>query len=221
MLFRRSAPFHAPSSPSANVLLLGRLRANQPVSRAPISGVVARLLYHDEQTVDRWSTLPLSRAADLLSVARVFVQEPAAWRARLDDETRHYAEIIRAKQDRLNILDVQAAKYGIGVPPHIEMERGSLRDELGMIETAVASPARAEISDELGARGRFVVNHQQNREIKQSIAAIAVKLDRFIDDSTDWRTMHRQILLIIGGAVLALVIAVAIIVTYLVTKGAL
>jgi hypothetical protein len=139
----------------------------------------------------------------------------------VDNETKHYADVIRAKQDRLNLLDVQAAKYGIDVPPHIEMERGSLRDELSMVETAIASPARAEISDELGARGRFVVNHQQNREIKQSIAAIAVKLDAFIEQSEAWRDVNRQVLLIIGIAVLLILIAVVAMATYLLTKGAL
>ena len=153
----------------------------------------------------------------------------------MDDETRHYAEVIRAKQERLNLLDVQAAKYGLDVPPHIAMERGSLREELSMVETAVASMARAGISDELGVRGRFVVNHQQNveiqkqntdieklsREMKQNIAAIAVKLDRFIDTSETWRNMHRQILLIIGIVVIVIAIIVTIIGTYLITTGAL
>lgn len=146
----------------------------------------------------------------------------------MDAETVRYAEIIKAKQDRLGLLDVQAAIYGIDVPPHIEMERGSLRDELGMVETAIASPARAGISDELGARGRFIVNHQQNRDIeqlireaKQSIAAVAIKLDRFIDDSGAWRDMHRQIILIITILVVLILVAGAIFVTYVLTKGAL
>lgn len=139
----------------------------------------------------------------------------------MDTETIRYAEIVRAKQDRLHLLDIQAAKYGIAVPPHIEMERGSLQDELRMMETAIASPARAEIGDELGPAGRFIVNHQQNREIKQSIAVVMVKLDRFIEQSESWRSMHRQLILIIGVAVIAVLVALAIIVTYLVTRGAL
>lgn len=146
----------------------------------------------------------------------------------LDEETRRYAEIIRAKQDRLFVLDVQAAKYGIDVPPHIAMERVSLEAELRAVETTLDSPIRAEFSDELGVRGRFVVNHQQNqdikkqnREIKQSIAAVVVKLDRFIEDSKSWRNMHRQLILIIGIAVIIIMIALAILGTFLITKGAL
>lgn len=153
----------------------------------------------------------------------------------MDDETRHYADIIRAKQNRLNILDVQAALYGIAVPPHIAMERVSLEAELKAVETTLDSPIRADLGDELGPRGRFVVNHQQNleiqkqntdiekliREAKQSIASVAVKLDRFIDDSKSWRTMHRNVILIIGVAVLITFGIVIAIVTYLFTTGGL
>jgi hypothetical protein len=139
----------------------------------------------------------------------------------LDEETRRYAEIIRAKQDRLFVLEVQAAKYGMDTPPHIAMERVSLEAELRATEQTLDSPIRASFSDELGVRGRFVVNHQQNREIKQSIAAVAVKLDRFIEDSKSWRNMHRQIHLIIGIAVIIILLALAIVGTYLFTKGAL
>jgi hypothetical protein len=153
----------------------------------------------------------------------------------VDEETRHYADVVRAKQDRLNILNLQAAKYGIDVPPHVAMERVSLEAELKAVETTLDSPIRAELGDELGPRGRFVVNHQQNveiqkqntdldkliRETKQSIGALAVKLDRFIDDSKSWRMMHRNIILIIGVAVLITFGIVIAIVTYLATKGAL
>lgn len=139
----------------------------------------------------------------------------------LDEETRRYAEIIRAKQDRLFVLEVQAAKYGMDTPPHIAMERVSLEAELRAVETTLDSPIRAGFSDELGVRGRFVVNHQQNREIKKSIAHIAVKLDRFIEDSRSWRNMHRQLILIIGVALIIILIVLAIVGTYVLTKGAL
>jgi len=137
----------------------------------------------------------------------------------LDEETRRYAEIIRAKQDRLFALDLQAAKYGMDTPPHVAMERASLEAEVRATESTLDSPIRAAFSDELGVRGRFVVNHQQNQDIKKSIAAVAVKLDRFIDDSKLWRNMHRQLILIIGVAVILIMIALAILGTYLVTTG--
>jgi nitrate/nitrite-specific signal transduction histidine kinase len=139
----------------------------------------------------------------------------------VDQETRRYAEIIRAKQDRLHVLDLQAAQYGIGVPPHIAMERVSLEAELRAVEITLDSPIRAGLGDELGPRGRFVVNHEQNREIKQSIAAIAVKLDRFIDESENWRTMHRNLILLIGLVMIVILIVVVVITTYLFARGGL
>lgn len=133
----------------------------------------------------------------------------------MDEETLRYAEIIKLKQRFLHELDKQAAMLGdLNVPPHIEMQRQTLMAELGMMETALDSPARAVVGDELGPRGRFVVNYQQNREIKQSIAALAVQSEK-------WREMQRNWILLIGLVVILILIAVVALVTYLFTKGAL
>lgn len=139
----------------------------------------------------------------------------------MDDETRRYAEIIKAKQDRLHFLDKQAAIYGVDTSPQIEMERSSLQEELGMMEIALGSPARAVVGDELGPRGRFVVNVEQNREIKQSIAAVAVQLETFIKASLEWRTMHRNWILIIGLAVVIILVIIVAAVSFFVGKGGL
>ncbi len=137
----------------------------------------------------------------------------------MDEETARYAAILKIKQARLFELDKQAALYGIEVPPHIAMERVSLKDELAMVESAIRSPARSETADELGPAGRYKVSRQDSQDIKQSIAAVLNKLDAFIDDSKAWRDVNRQVLLIIGVAVLFLVIAIAVIITYLLTTG--
>jgi len=140
----------------------------------------------------------------------------------VDEETQHYTRILKTKQARLHVLDIQAAALGeYNVPPQIEMERQSLMDELGMLEIAIQSPARAGVTDELGPAGRFLVNHQQYREVKQSTAAILVKLDAFIDESKDWRIVHRNWILLIGLVVILILVAVVALVTYLFTKGAL
>lgn len=138
----------------------------------------------------------------------------------MDVETVHLALVLKAKQARLRVLDEQAANFGpLYTPPHIEMERGSLRDELAMIETAIQSPARAEVTDELGPAGRFLVNHQQNLDIKKSIASLSNKFDEFATASHEWRKAHRMWLLIIGVFVLLILITVVAIVTYIVTRG--
>lgn len=140
----------------------------------------------------------------------------------MDEETQQFIQVRKIKLERLRVLDQQAAAYGpYATPPHIEMERTTLREELGMVEQAIQSPARASIGDELGASGRFLVYVQQNREIKQSIAALAVDLERFVTASEEWRSMHRQILIVIGIAVILIVIAVASIITYILTRGGL
>ena len=178
-------------------------------------------------------------------------------RLTVDEETLRYAAILRDKQQELRILEEQASKFGeMYVPPHIKMRIGSLQDELSMLETAIRSPARAIVSEELGAAGRFAVNHQQNvdieeqgreikesvkesqaqiqrvqrgiQESKQSIATVLAKLDTFVGQSEEWRkqnrewqSMHRQLIVIIGFTVIAILIAVAILGTVLVMRGAL
>jgi len=138
----------------------------------------------------------------------------------VDEETERFVIIRKIKLRRLHELDKQAAAFGeYNAPAHIEMERGALRDELGMMEQAINAPARAVVGDELGVAGRFLVYHQQNREIKQSIAALAVQLESFVATSEAWRMMHRQWLLIIGVVVIIILVAVVAIVTAIALKG--
>ncbi len=133
----------------------------------------------------------------------------------MDDETQHYARVYKAKRARLNIIEEQIAAVGeYNVQPHVAMERDSLREELDMFGIALESPARADVGDELGPRGRFVVNYQQNQDIKKSIAALAVK-------SEEWREMQRNWIILIGLVVILILVAVVALVTYLFTKGAL
>jgi hypothetical protein len=133
----------------------------------------------------------------------------------VDEETLRYAAIIKIKQSRLQELEEQAAGMGIYyTPPHIAMEIDSLKEELGMMDVAIESPARTSVGDELGPRGRFVVNWQQNQDIKKSIAAILVKME------TGFK-MQRNWIILIGLIVVLILIAFTVFVTYLATKGAL
>lgn len=140
----------------------------------------------------------------------------------VDEETQHYARVFKTKRARLNELEVQAAAIGeYNVPPQIAMEIGSLKEELGMVTIAMESPARADVGDEIGPRGRFVVNYQQNQDIKKSIAALTVQFEQFVTTSQEWRVIHRNWILIIGLVVILILVAVVALVTYLITKGAL
>lgn len=128
----------------------------------------------------------------------------------MDEEARRYAAIIKAKQDRLFQLNRQAAQMGMDTPPHIEMERQTLQEEVGMFEVALESPASASASDELGPRGRFAVNYQQNRRAEQRLDLLIRVLEMF----------GRLFILVGIGLLIILVIVVAGI-TYVVTKGGL
>lgn len=140
----------------------------------------------------------------------------------MDDETQHYARVYKAKRARLNILEEQIAAMGeYNALPHVAMERDSLKEELGMFEIALESPARADAGDELGPRGRFIVNYQQNQDIKKNIAALTVQFKEFVQASLEWRTMHRNWIVIIGLVVVLIFAAVVALITYLITKGAL
>lgn len=132
----------------------------------------------------------------------------------MDEETLRYAEIIKIKYRVLHELDKQAAAMGLDTPPHIEMQRQTLMEELGMMKVALQSPASGKVSDELGARGRFTVNYQQNQDIKQSIAAILVLIETRFAVQRNW-------IILVGLIVILILIAFTVFVTYLATKGAL
>jgi len=145
----------------------------------------------------------------------------------VDDETRHYIAVRKVQLARLHELDLQAAAYGkYNTPPHIEMERTSLREELGMVEMAIKTPARARIAEELGSSGQFLVNTEQNREIKQSIAALAVQIETFVAQSMDWRDgitrtlmQYRQWFLLIAITVVFVVVIVVAFVAFAIGRG--
>lgn len=146
----------------------------------------------------------------------------------MDEETQRYAAILKIKQARLFELDKQAATFGIGVPPQIEMERVSLRDELNMLESAIRSPARTETADLLGPAGRYKASRQDaqdikqdTQDVKQGLALLLNRLDDFIEETEDFRSMNRVVLIIIGVAVLLILVVVVAIVTYLFTRGGL
>ena len=147
----------------------------------------------------------------------------------MDDETRRYVQIRKDRQQELAILEEQAAKFGdMYVPPYLKMRIGAIQDELSIVESAIKSPARAAISDELGPAGRFAANHQDSREVKQMIAALAVDLEQAGKQSQDYRDgmdgrMRRLGLWNIVNTILVVLILVAgaIFVTYVLTKGAL
>jgi hypothetical protein len=108
------------------------------------------------------------------------------------------------------------------------MERTSLREELGIVEMAIKTPARAQIAEELGSSGRFLVNTEQNREIRQSIAAVAVQIEEFVKQSLDWRAtitgtlmQHRQWFLLIAITIVFIMVVTVAFIAFEIGRGAI
>lgn len=59
--------------------------------------------------------------------------------ADVDEEQQHLRELIATKQHRLQVLELQAAKFGISTPPHITIEIEDLRQEIAKLETRLRS----------------------------------------------------------------------------------
>jgi hypothetical protein len=62
---------------------------------------------------------------------------PQAAEAGLDEEQRHLREILTTKRRRLQVLELQEAKYGIAAPAHIVLEIEDLRREIAEMEARV------------------------------------------------------------------------------------
>jgi hypothetical protein len=115
-------------------------------------------------------------------------------------------------------------------PPHIQVERAQLRAELGIVESVIGwSRARPSIGDELGPNGRFLAYmaeskrgnteaHRASAEARRANDGIAMLGER-LDGVLDELKMHRQFFLLIGIVVVVILVAGAVIVTYVLTRG--
>jgi hypothetical protein len=59
---------------------------------------------------------------------------PQAAGADMDEEQRHLRELLGTKRRRLQVLEIQEARYGIAAPPHITLEIEDLRREIADLE---------------------------------------------------------------------------------------
>jgi hypothetical protein len=68
----------------------------------------------------------------------------------MDDESRqHLRELHGTLQRRLYVLELQAAQFGISVPPHVVTEIGKIRAELIRVRASLAASTTAAIRAEL------------------------------------------------------------------------
>jgi len=102
------------------------------------------------------------------------------------------ARVRSAKEQRLEELEVQAAKYGVGVPPHIATEIEDLRAELDVVSVLDRKPIDRALREVLAQTdyadliGKFMADH--SRRIR-SLEDQLTKLEEYLVES---RNVVRQ-----------------------------
>jgi len=120
------------------------------------------------------------------------------------DEAQHLLTLQTIKRRKLRVLETQIETYGeTNAPTHLLVERAELRQALGVVESVLASPLDATLSDELGEGGRFVAFLEQLRRLERTV-------NKLVEDSMNWR--ERISLRIIILFVVVIVLAVSIVV---------
>jgi hypothetical protein len=102
---------------------------------------IAMLTYADFTAPGRWKSElerligSFAEGAEPPQASRVMPQAtPRAAGADVGEEQRHLRELLSTKRRRLQVLELQEAKYGIAAPPHITLEIEDLRREIADLE---------------------------------------------------------------------------------------
>jgi hypothetical protein len=102
---------------------------------------IAMLTYADFTAPGRWENElerligSFAEGAAPLQANRTMPQAtPRAAEADVDEEQRHLRDLLSTKRRRLQVLEIQEARYGIAAPPHITLEIEDLRREIADLE---------------------------------------------------------------------------------------
>ncbi len=139
----------------------------------------------------------------------------------MDDETQRLLAIRTTQMRRLRLLELRQAQEGSAIDPSIVIEIEGLRRALGLVEAAVSSPLMPDVVEALGPSGRYMATDTRLSHIERSIARWSAQLELFIEDSMQWRKVHWQWLVIITVALVLVLLLVAVVATYVLTKGSL
>ena len=119
-------------------------------------------------------------------------------------------EIVAAKQRRLEALEIQAANYGIDVPPHIATEIRTLQSEIALadivnrpaLDPTIAHALRQNGNQDL--LGKFIGDHARRLS---AIESWQVKRDERLDEDDKRRqARQRQFDLILGALIVASIV---------------
>jgi hypothetical protein len=139
--------------------------------------------------------------------------------------------IRNARKRRLYVLEEQAAQYGLDCPPHITVEIASLKKELEIRESIIASPIEAEVAASIGPDGQFIALTQFFDQVNKGISMIGQRVDdvhgylderisRIEETDFEYRSTERQdriagqdankrLILAVGVVFLILILAIA------------
>ena len=94
-------------------------------------------------------------------------------------------EIRTMKLRHLRALETQQATMGTLTPPYVTIQLETLRRELQMTETILASPIEGKFAEGLGADGRFIVLFSKiedlGRELRTGLYYMGERIDRVED----------------------------------------
>lgn len=134
----------------------------------------------------------------------------------MSDDAEHFYDLRQVKLKRLRALDKQAALLGDAqTPAHIQVERAELRAELGLVEGIIGLAMRPQIGDELSANGRFLAYIVEIKRANDGIAQLGEKLEGVFEQVNRFR----QWIILIGIVVVVILVAGAVVATYVFTRG--
>src|SRR5262245_22054826 len=110
-------------------------------------------------------------------------------------DAEHLADLWKIKLKRLRELDKQAAMLGdAATPAHIQVERGELRAEMGLLDGIASLPIRPQFGEELGPNGRLFAYlaeakkaNEEARRANDSLATMGEQFTEFKDDFRRWQ----------------------------------
>lgn len=110
------------------------------------------------------------------------------------EEIDRIKERLNDSRKRLRVLDRQIAQFGEKwAPAHLITESAEIREAISKYETVLGSPLSAEVGDELGDGGRFILYVEELRAVKDSVALYGYQLGEFIQSTNDYRAAHEKV----------------------------
>ena len=137
-----------------------------------------------------------------------------------ESDADHLADLWKIKLKRLRELDKQAAMLGDAqTPAHIQVERGELRAEMGLLDGIASLPIRPQFGEELGPNGRLFAYLAEAKRANDGIAQQGERFGELLDELRRWQTWIWRGALAYAAALVVLGVALAVVITVLIVRG--